>query len=165
MESNDLLKNSPEKWEEFKMFMGNIRTRIKASYPSIQMTESITLHNWFKPEVEDQNEYIETIKNYINQFDFAAISFYPFFKGQRSKNQFQKAFDFLHNNVSKPIAFVETNHLAENLVIESFEITIDGDEEEQNEYLETLLLTRINRITVLLFGGLTVIMTNYGKLF
>ncbi|HKK61971.1 MAG TPA: hypothetical protein VJ951_05395, partial [Bacteroidales bacterium] len=74
-----------------------------------------------------------------NQMDFVAISFYPFFKNQNSVNDFQQTFDFLHNRIDKPIAFVETCHLAENLLVTNLNLSISGNEVEQNSYLETLL--------------------------
>ena len=40
--------------------------------------------------------------------DFAAISFYPFLKGLSTNSEITEAFDFLHDNVSIPIAFAET---------------------------------------------------------
>ncbi len=109
------------------------------------MSESITLHNWFNPNVENPAEYISEMSNYVNQnLDFAAISYYPFFKGQHTATEFQQAFDFLHSEVTIPIAFVETNHLAENLEISGFNLNIKSDECEQLAYLETLLYNAHN---------------------
>ena len=71
--------------------------------------------------------------------DFVAVSFYPFFKGQHTKEEFQQAFNFLHDKVNKPIAFVETTHIAEDLSVPAFDLFIEGDECEQNAYLEILL--------------------------
>ncbi|MCH2233168.1 MAG: hypothetical protein MK078_02860 [Crocinitomicaceae bacterium] len=72
--------------------------------------------------------------------DFAAVSFYPFFIGQHSHRDFQKEFDFLHSNVTVPIGFSETTHLANDLEIASFELYIKSSEKEQNDYLESLLI-------------------------
>jgi hypothetical protein len=145
MEVNDLKLKSDTKWNEYKLLMANIRSRLKAIYPNLQLSESITLHNWFNPEVDNRADYIAEITNYINQnLDFAAISFYPFFKGEHSKSEFQEAFDFLNSHVNIPIAFVETTHLAENLSISSFDLNIESNVCEQKEYLETLLLNAYN---------------------
>ena len=141
MEVNELKIHSETKWNEYKLLMTNIKNRIKAIYPNLPLSESITLHNWFKPEVNNPAEFITEISQYINQTsDFAAISYYPFFKGQHTKVDFQQAFDFLHANTAIPIAFVETAHLAENLEVASFNLFIKSDVCEQKEYLETLLL-------------------------
>ena len=144
IESNDLKNKNETKWQEFKLLMNNIRARVKIKYPNLKISESITLHNWYEPEVDNQSAYISEIKDYVNQFDFVSISFYPFFKGQHEAKHFQKAFDFLHQNTSKPIAFVETNHLANDLSVDAFDLEISSDLEEQNEYLETLLINAHN---------------------
>ena len=84
-------------------------------------------------------EFTDEIVGYVNQMELVTISYYPFFKGQHSKAEFQKAFDFLHSRINKPVAFVETSHLAEDLSVSSFNLFIEGDTCEQNAYLETLL--------------------------
>lgn len=139
IEGNELLNNSPEKWEGYKLLMANIRTRIHQEYPTVKISESITLHNFYQPDVSDPDTYIQELANYANSLDFVAISFYPFFKGQQSKADFQKAFDFLHEHVNQPIAFAETSHLSEDLVVESYSLSIPGNPSEQNEYLQTLV--------------------------
>lgn len=141
MEVNELKIHSESKWIEYKSLMVNIRNRLKIKYPNLPLSESVTLHNWFRPEVSNPEDFISEVSNYINQnMDFAAISYYPFFKGQHTKAEFQEAFYFLHSKCSVPIAFVETTHLAENLEIDSFNLNIESDICEQKEYLEILLL-------------------------
>ena len=146
MEVNELKLKSETKWAEYKILMNNIRNRIKDTYQNLPLSESITLHNWFKPEVTNQTDFISEISNYVNQnLDFAAISYYPFFKGQHTKTEFQQAFDFLHSKVTIPISIVETAHLAEDLNIVSFNLNIKSDVCEQKDYLETLLLNAYNQ--------------------
>jgi hypothetical protein len=119
--------------------MHNVKSRIQQEYPSLKISESLSLHNLYQPEVLDSEDYIDEIVAYANNMDFVAISFYPFFKGQHSKNDFQKAFDFLHSKITKPIAFSETSHLSEDLSISSYDLFIESSECEQNLYLENLL--------------------------
>lgn len=138
IESNELKIKSPDKWNAYKELMKSVKRRVKQLYPSVPISESITLHNLYKTEVANSEEYVNEIVNYANQMDFVAISYYPFFKGQHSKAEFQQAFDFLHSKITKPIAFSETGHLAENLSVESYNLTINGNPCEQNAYLETL---------------------------
>lgn len=139
MEVNDLFIKDQEKWEAYKRFSVEIRSRLKSNYPSLPLSESITLHSWFEPETSDADAYDAEMKSFLEGLDFAAISFYAFLKGLKEKDDFQRAFDFLHNRVSQPIAFVETNHIAETLELQSFNLTIESDECEQNEFLEVLL--------------------------
>lgn len=140
IEANELYKNSTTKWDEYKLLMANVRSRLKAAYPTLPLSESLTLHNWYTPDAPNPTAFINELNAYTNNLDFVSISFYPFFKGQKSKADFQKAFDFLHSSVSKPIAFVETTHIAENLVVNGLNLNIPGNSCEQKAYLETLLL-------------------------
>ncbi len=139
IEVNELNLKSPEKWDSYKTLIVDVKSRIKQSYPDLKVSESISLHNLYEPEVANPKSHIAEIFNHINQNDFVAISFYPFLKNLSSKSDFQKVFDFLHANTTLPIAFVETAHIAENLVIPNLSVSIDGDEIGQSDYLETLL--------------------------
>ncbi|WP_204336873.1 hypothetical protein [Cryomorpha ignava] len=140
IEVNELFKNAPEKWDSYKLLMANIRARIMQEFPSLILSESVTLHNFYQPDVPDSAQYIAEIADYANSLGFVTISFYPFFKGLKTKDDFQEAFDFLHQKINKPIAFAETSHLSETLSVESLNIYILGSQYEQNEYLETLLI-------------------------
>jgi hypothetical protein len=140
IEVNELLKNAPEKWDSYKLLMANIRARIMQEFPSLILSESITLHNFYQPDVPNSEDYITEIANYANSMEFVTISFYPFFKNLKTKDDFQDAFDFLHEKVNKTIAISETSHLSEDLSVESFNLFIQGNQTEQNDYLETLLI-------------------------
>lgn len=139
IEVNLLRINAPEKWNAYKLLIENVTSRIQQVYPDLQISESIALHNLYEPDVDNPEEYINEMTNYMNLMDYAAISFYPFFKNIHSQNEFQQVFDFLHNNITKPIAFVETSHIAEDLIVPNLNLAITGTEIEQNLYLETLL--------------------------
>lgn len=139
IEGNELLMHDPDKWEEYKLVMANIRNRMKTAFPTLPISESMTLHNLYQPSVDNPDKYINEVASYANALDFAAISFYPFFKGLNDKVGFQDALDFLHEKITKPIAFAETGHLSEDLEVESFDLFIPGNETEQKDYLETLL--------------------------
>ena len=139
MEVNEFRIKQESKWPGYKNLIQVVKNRLKVDYPALQIAESVTLHNWFNPAVTNPDTYIIEITNYVNQQDFVAISFYPFLKGQQTKQAFQEAFDFLNSRATKPIAFVETAHIAEDLSVPAFNVSIKGDVCQQNEYLETLL--------------------------
>ncbi|MHA7057207.1 glycosyl hydrolase 53 family protein [Aquimarina sp. M1] len=139
IEVNELRVRAEGKWNSYKLLIQNVKSRIKEVYPTIKISESISLHNLYEPDVTNPAAYIDEMMNYINQMDFVAISFYPFFKNLHTKNEFQQVFDFLHNHINKPISFVETSHIAEDLIVPDLSIAIQGTEMEQNLYLETLL--------------------------
>lgn len=139
IEVNELRIKNKNKWNEYKLLIYEVKNRIKNKYPNLQISESLTLHNLFQPEVNNPNEYIDEMVIYANQMEFVAISYYPFFKGHHTKTEFQTAFDFLHQKIERPIAFSETGHIAENLNVPSFNFYAKGDVCEQNAYMETLL--------------------------
>jgi hypothetical protein len=139
IEVNELKINSPSKWDDYKLLIQNVKTRMRQAFPLLKISESLTLHNLYQPNVANPEAYINEMVNYANSMDFVAISFYPFFKELHAKADFQKAFDFLHDKITRPIAFAETSHLAEDLSISSYNLFIEGSECEQNAYLETLL--------------------------
>lgn len=140
MEVNDLKIKSEQRWSEYRLLSENLYARLKARYPDLPMAQSVTLHNYFQPEVANPDTFIEEVSDFVNtQNDFAAISFYPFFKGLDTAAEFQQAFDFLHDKIAIPIAFVETNHIAEDLVNSALGLNIPGDPCGQRVYLEVLL--------------------------
>ncbi len=138
IEVNELLLKSPDKWNGYKLLMANVKTRIKQAFPSLPISESITLHNLYEPVVSDPEAYINQVVAYANAMDFVAISFYPFLKGLHTKADFQNVFDFLHQKINKPIAFAETSQLSEDLTVDAYSLFISGNQCEQNEYLEIL---------------------------
>ncbi len=140
IEGNELLINSPDKWEGYKLLISEVRMRVKNDHPDLMISESVTLHNLYEPNMSDPETYIEEVLSHIEQMDFMAVSFYPFFKALNTQEGFQEALNFLHSRVSKPIAFAETAHIAEDLIVPSININIPGNPDEQNEYLQTLLV-------------------------
>jgi len=140
IEVNELLINSPALWEGYKKLMTGIRARIKATHPNIQLSESVTLHNWYNPNGLNNN-LVEKTRDYVNQNqDFVAISYYPFFQGLKNNADYQLAFDFLHSQTAKPIAFTETTQIAEDLIVSGLNLNIASSASIQKDYLETLLL-------------------------
>ncbi|WP_430824371.1 glycosyl hydrolase 53 family protein [Carboxylicivirga sp. N1Y90] len=139
IEVNELMIKPENKWDEYVLLMNKVRTRIKNKYPNIPQSESITLHNWFNPNVSNPEEFIAKITQFVNNLDFVCISYYPYFKEQHTRADFQEAFDFLHEQTQKPIAFVETANLAEDLYIDALNVDIKSNTCEQSAYLNTLL--------------------------
>lgn len=140
VEIDGILKHSPEKWEAYKSLMTKVKSRIKIANPSVAISESVMLHGFYQPDFGNPQNVISEVTSYVNTMDFAAISFYPFLKGLASKNEIQSAFDFLHSIITVPIAFAETGHLSEDLTVEGFDLFIPGNQTEQNDYLQTLLI-------------------------
>lgn len=139
IEVNELRLRTKNKWEGYKSLIKKVTSRIKEIYPTLKISESISLHNLYKPEGLNPEEYINEIVTHMNTMDFVSISFYPFLKNLHSKTEIQEALDFLYSKTEKPIAFVETGHIAEDLSVENYDLFLKGDECGQNKYLELLL--------------------------
>lgn len=139
IEANELYINAPDQWEGYKELMHKVNNRISQAYPDLKISESMTLHNLYQPQVAAPETYLNEVFDYMNQMDFAAISFYPFFKDLQTQEDFQEAFDFMHDRLDVPIAFAETAHIAEDLVVPNLNLSIPGSESEQDIYLKTLL--------------------------
>lgn len=139
IEVNELRVQNQQKWEEYKSLIASVTSTIRDFYPNLMISESITLHNLYEPNVADPQAYMDEMITYINEMDFAAISFYPFLKNLHIEGDMQEYFDYINDNITKPIAFVETSHIAENLVVPNLNLNIIGDEIEQNVYMQTLL--------------------------
>lgn len=139
IEVNELKLRAPEKWEAYKVLATVVKANLKALYPSLKVSESISLHNLYNAQGTEGTEAAQEMIAYMNQMDFAALSYYPFLQNQHATNEFQPTFDFLHSTITVPIAFVETGQIAEDLIVPSLGLSMEGNEETQNGYLETLL--------------------------
>lgn len=139
IEVNELRLRSSDQWENYVDLINKVTARIKTLHPLLPISESVSLHNLFDQSIPEAGAYETDIFNHINQLDFIAISYYPFLKNQHSLSEYQNTFDFLHQTASKPIAMVETGQIAEDLVVPGLNISMEGTEIGQNEYLSTLL--------------------------
>jgi len=138
MEVNEFRIKKPDQWNAYLQLTGTVASQLKQVYPTLKLSSSITLHNWYQPNVTNPDAFIKEMTDYENAQDFVAISFYPFLKGLSTNTDFQKAFDFLHAQAKKPIAFTETGHIAETLSVPSYNLYVSTDVCQQNSYLETL---------------------------
>lgn len=139
LEVNELLEKDATKWAEYKLLIAAVKARLKAKYPTLMISESITLHNWYEPGLSTLTNDQQEVNNYISTQDFAAISFYPFIAGLSNEAGFNEAFDFLNTHVTIPIAFSETGHLAEDLIIPNLNTNIKSDPIQQQQYMDILL--------------------------
>lgn len=138
IEVNELQLRNPALWEGYTLLINEVILRTRATFPGLPISVSISLHNLFEPDVADAQGYITSVFDHVNQMDFVAISYYPFLKNQHTIDAFQATLDFLHANTNKPIAFVESGHIAENLIVPNLNVSINGNPTEQNAFLETL---------------------------
>jgi hypothetical protein len=140
IEVNKLLLVNPTKWNEYKLLIANVKSRIKHDYPNLPVSESIMLHVLLDAQQHNLNAYINDIFDYTNQLDFTSVSFYPFSNNLHTATDYQHAFDFLHQKTTNTIAFVETGNISKRLIIPSMQVDIQGSEAEQQLYLEQLCI-------------------------
>lgn len=139
MEVNEYQRNMISQWDEYQQLAAFVRSELRASHPDLKIAESFTLHNWYKTEFASDPWLLQEMKEYIALSDFTAISYYPFLQGLHKREEFDAAFIFLNEQAPKPVAIVETGHLAENLSVPELNVSIEGTACEQNQYLESLL--------------------------
>jgi hypothetical protein len=140
IEINKLLLIDPPKWNEYKLLISEVKSRIKQEYPDLPISESIMLHVLLDAKQYNMDAYIDEIFAYSNNLDFTSVSFYPFSNNLHTASDFQQAFDFLHQNTTNPIAFVETGNISRRLIIPNMQVDIEGNETEQKLYLEKLCI-------------------------
>ncbi len=145
IEVNELKVQSETKWIEYKALMQEVNQRIRQNYPNLMISESVTLHTLYQPNVANPQAYIEEVTGYMNTMDFVSISYYPYLNQRIKEEEYQKVFDFLHEQITRPIAFVETAFFAEDLIVPRFGLNMKGDECAQNAYLETLLTNALEQ--------------------
>lgn len=138
MEVNEFYLKKPDQWNDYKDLSQNLRERLSVDYPNLLVSASVTLHNLVD---SDDNAYLTEIIDYVNAMDFVAISYYPFIHGALNQTAFEDDLAFLKTHISKPIAFVETAHLAEDLELQNPELLLQADVCTQKDYLQALLRT------------------------
>lgn len=140
IEVNELRLRNSALWDGYILLINEVIRRTRATFPEVQISVSISLHNLFEPNLADAKAYINAVVDHVNQMDFVAVSYYPFLKNQSMVSEFQETLDFLHAHATQPIAFVESGHIAEDLIVPNLSINISGNPSEQNTFLETLLV-------------------------
>jgi len=139
IEANELLNNKPGEWVGYLELSRYIQQELKRRYPTLPLSESITLHKLLDKNNQALEEYRQKIRGFVAGHDFFAVSFYPFFLGLHTVREFADALEFLPRFSDKPVGIAETGHPAEPIVIKSFKLNFETTPAEQNQYVKTLL--------------------------
>lgn len=139
IETNEYLKNVPAEWDNYHAFSRKLHKEIKKRFPSLLLSESITLHQLFDLKLPDPKAYTAKIKVLVEEQDFMAVSFYPFFLGMRSEPEISRTLDRLRAFTKRPIAFAETAQPAETVDIPALKYNFPLTPDDQNAYMRTLL--------------------------
>ncbi len=139
LEVNDLYLNSPEIWPAYRRFNAALTQTLKQRFPSLPMSQSVTLHNFFS-DGQGNAAHTTEVKTLLQEQDFTAVSYYPFLYGAyQDQAAYEAAFDLLDALTDKPIAFTETGNIAERLRVPSFGVDLPGSDAAQQGYLTSLL--------------------------
>ncbi|MEW5979653.1 MAG: glycosyl hydrolase 53 family protein [Acidobacteriota bacterium] len=139
IETNELLKNTPEQWEGFVELSQHVHSELKKKLPDLPMAQSVTLHVLLDKKVPNLDRYQKRIAEFISAYDFNAVSFYPFFMGLHQYDEFAKALKSIRQFGTKPIAISECGHPAEPIVAKTWNLNIPSSPEEQDQFVQALL--------------------------
>ncbi len=139
IETNEYLKNTPTDWDNYHAFSKRVHKEIKRHFPTLLLSESVTLHQLMDPKQPNAESYRTKIKAFIAEQDFMAVSYYPFFMGLKSYADISRTLDAFRGYTKKPIAIAETGQPAQNLDIDVYNLHFPLTPADQNSYMKTLL--------------------------
>ena len=137
MKSNELYLKNPNAWNAYSKFSKEVITKLQSRHRNILFAESINLNKLVNPEKNvKESKYKRDIVNFSRHFNFLPITFHPFISAYSTEKEYQKAFDYLHKSIRKPIAISETAQIAASVTLPT--ITLVSNQEIQNNFLEVL---------------------------
>jgi hypothetical protein len=139
IEANELLNNQPEAWNAYRELSRQVQRGLREKFPQLPISESVTLHKLLDRQNHGLVEYRKQIQAFVEDHDFFAVSFYPFFLGLHTEKEFAEALDYLPRFTRRPIAITETGHPAEPLKIRTWNLDFPADAEEQAAFVRALL--------------------------
>ena len=125
-------------FSKYKSFLSQVYQQLKIKYPGIPFFVSFM--------VDESTEGLAFASQLLNYTDFIGLSAYPYVtvSSSASGNTDPRLFPanyfgrFINLAPGKPLAFAETGYIAEPLVIPSFNLDKQGNENWQNEYFEMI---------------------------
>lgn len=143
IDATELYFENPALWALYVDFNAQVYANIKARHPALMVGISVPLRNPGDPQSETLRARVNDLHPY---FDFLGVGIYPyaFFGPQVTGNPATLEKGWLSQAVrmarGKPVAIAETGWIAEDLVVNSFGISIPGRPEWQDAYVNRLLL-------------------------
>ncbi len=141
-EASELILNDLAQYNKFKLFAQQVYSNIKLQYPDLKLMISVALKSPSSSEMALIKNNLAGILPYV---DVLGISVYPyiFYSHADKGNPDNLPTDWLNQvtqlALGKPIAITETGWIAEDLVINTFNINIPGNETYQRNYVTRLL--------------------------
>ena len=125
---------------QYKDFIAQVYARLKIKYPAIPLFTSFM--------VDESNQGFANATALLPYTDYIGLSAYPYTNvsssgtGNTNPALFPAAyFERFINMANKPLAFAETGYIAENLIIPSYSLNKQGNENWQKDYLELICKT------------------------
>jgi len=136
IEVNILAKSNPAAFEKFIILAGQVYKTLKEENPQLPIFLTIQIDTFHENE-EEQRKVVERLLLYT---DYIAISSYPFTYKADPKDLPEDWFSEVADLAAeKPFAVAETGFIAEDLILQKYEIRILGNERWQAEYVQFLL--------------------------
>lgn len=136
IEVNMLAENDPEAFEKYLIFVEQVYTEVKNNYPDIPLFLTIVIETYLN-NLTNQKKVVQKLLPYT---DYIAVSSYPYDNIENPANLPDNWFSQMHDLApEKPFVVAETGFLAEDLILEKYNINYTGSETWQAEYVEFLL--------------------------
>jgi hypothetical protein len=126
---------------EFLEFAETVYTALKEKHPDLPIFVSLS-----RSSLTMSEEQIEINKKLLQFSDYVTVSTYPFVYSEYAPDVADPAdlpaswfSDMADLAPDKPFAIAETSYIAEDLVVDGYDLTIKGDAAHQADYVEFLL--------------------------
>ncbi len=134
IEVNDLYLNSPDLFDNYLNFINSVYSSLKGDFPDLPVFLSFSVS-------ELTEDSLIAIEDLIPYTDYMAVSYYPYMGGITNPvdipdNWYQPLIDIAQG---KPFAVAETGFLAETLILDDYNLILEGKPIWQNNYLDRLL--------------------------
>jgi hypothetical protein len=145
LEVGELAHRKPRKWSDFVELYLHVRNGIKMDYPGLAIGISFGLQTLMDDSIQNRVDYL------VKNSDFIGISFYPYMSTFHEKfganalakppMEWRDPLSWLgeySKKVNVPIAISETGYSSKNVNLNSFDLSMAGSEDLQQQYLTDL---------------------------
>ncbi|MCP3898470.1 MAG: hypothetical protein GY707_01905 [Desulfobacteraceae bacterium] len=138
IESNILISNVPEKWDNYLELNAYVYDGIKKIHPNLPVFSTVQYEHLRGIEIEsmeNKNLQIPGVMQLMEHSDYLALSTYQYgllHPNPTSENYFETALSF-----NKPIAISETGAMSETTIISG--VSFPSNEDTQNKFIEMIL--------------------------
>ncbi len=141
IEVNGGLRENTANYDDFVVLADTVYTRLKHDYPGLPVMMTFQDQSYNKTKAE----LIHLTRNLMAYSDYMAVSTYPFWLYDQN-SQTSNPDDIPQNWLTemhdiapqKPFVISETGYIAENLIIPSYQVNIQGQPDWQKKYTRKL---------------------------